>query len=144
MMQMNIPFTLFITPSFLNMDGYMSIEQVIEVSKSHLCTIGYHTHSHPLLRKMDYSEAYYEIVTSKKKFENETNIKIKIFAYPYGSYLAVKKSNIKMVCMSNYDYGFSTIKGRITRSKLKGNKKFFLPRTNVDEILARKIIDEKK
>lgn len=63
----------------------MSWEQVIDISKDPLCTIGGHTMSHPAFNILDLQEIKDEITGGIEKIESQTGKKIEHFAYPYGS-----------------------------------------------------------
>ena len=48
--ELNIPYTLYISTSLMGMDGYLSKEQIVELSKDSLSTVGSHTVSHCKLK----------------------------------------------------------------------------------------------
>jgi peptidoglycan/xylan/chitin deacetylase (PgdA/CDA1 family) len=59
-------------------------EELKEMSRSSLVTIGGHTTSHPNLRLLESSGVEFEIGVSKQRLEEELEIPIEHFAYPYG------------------------------------------------------------
>lgn len=63
---------------------YMSPEQVARISRHPLIEIGAHTHTHPLLTKLDPVTLFEEIKTSKHTLEGVTGKKVRLFSYPYG------------------------------------------------------------
>jgi peptidoglycan/xylan/chitin deacetylase (PgdA/CDA1 family) len=64
---------------------YLSWEDVIEIDKHPLVTIGSHTKSHTNLKKAILSECYKEILDSKKKIEEKIEHSVEFFSYPYGA-----------------------------------------------------------
>lgn len=124
-----IPFTVFITNSYLDTPGYISTDELVTLSKYGFCSIGSHTISHPLLR---YSKSKkQEIVESKLMLENVLEKSIFLFAYPYGSIYACDKKSVKIVRAAGFEYAFSTIQSCFSRNSL--SKRFFIPRINVND-----------
>ena len=62
----------------------MSWDEVSELARHPLATIGAHTMSHPVLRSLPNDEAYNEIALSKQELESRLNRKVEHFAYPFG------------------------------------------------------------
>lgn len=62
----------------------LSWEQIIELSRDELVTIGAHTISHRPLSKLSEAEAKREMVGSKKEIEDNIGKEVNHFAYPYG------------------------------------------------------------
>jgi peptidoglycan/xylan/chitin deacetylase (PgdA/CDA1 family) len=87
----------------------MSWDQVKELSKEPLCTIGGHTISHPVFNQISLNEIQKEVSGGIERLESYTNSKIEHFAYPYGSvnevgireYEYMKKFNFKTVFVSH-------------------------------------------
>ena len=67
-------------------DKYLTWDQVRELDKSGLITIGGHTIDHPNLASESLDEQKYEIIDGKTELEAELGHKVVDFAYPYGSY----------------------------------------------------------
>ena len=63
-------------------------EQIIELSKDNLCTIGSHTNSHPKLSELSIQEQQEQIEGCKMWLEHLLKHPIAVFAYPYGDYSA--------------------------------------------------------
>lgn len=122
----NIPFAVFIAPSLLDKSGYITTQQLIDLSKEPLCTIGAHSVSHNMLRKNDDREA--DIVDSKKVLEKLLNTEIIFFAYPYGSIQAVDRESIA-IAQRNYDCAFSTLYSVLNDHSVRN--RWFLPRMYV-------------
>ncbi|MBF0351733.1 MAG: polysaccharide deacetylase family protein [SAR324 cluster bacterium] len=62
----------------------LSWEEIIELSKEPLITIGGHTHTHPNLKYLSEEEITEEVVNGKKLLEEKIGKKVCHFAYPYG------------------------------------------------------------
>ena len=66
-------------------DLTMDWNQIEELSKDSLVTIGAHTISHSNLKNLDEESARKEIVDSKNKIEVFTGVEVEHFAFPFGS-----------------------------------------------------------
>lgn len=132
LVQHNIPFTVFISPGFLGKPKYLTIENLRELSRMPLCTIGAHTVSHLMLRSTPQEKASYEIKESGKILSDYIGKPVEFFAYPYGSLYACSKKNCLQVKSAGYKMGFSTLNCSVTTTLLKS--KWFLPRQNVNEM----------
>lgn len=124
-----IPFTVFVTTSFVGKEGYISMEQLREFSLDPLCTIGAHTITHPLLRFCKDKEK--EIVDGGAELERMINRKIEYFAFPFGSLYSTDHNSIRMA-KNRYKYSFSTIDSSLNDYTLK--KRGFLPRRAISDI----------
>lgn len=122
--KLQIPFTLFITTSYLETPGYIQKDELRQLSKDSLCTIGAHTMTHPMLRKI--SNSYEEIVESKRKLENIIGRKIKYFAYPYGRPSSVSCKVTKFAKKAGFDMAFGTVLLPINDTSKRF--KYYLPR----------------
>jgi peptidoglycan/xylan/chitin deacetylase (PgdA/CDA1 family) len=123
-----IPFTVFITTDYLNKPGYLTTEQLMVLNDEQLCTIGSHTVSHRLMSTLSKKESIYEVSESKICLEKLLKKEINYFAFPYGSYYACTKLNIRHVQNAGYKAAFSTVKSRYFGYFCKNN--FFIPRIN--------------
>ena len=124
-----IPFTIFVSISFLNAEGYISTKQLLEMSNSDLCTVGSHGVRHEEYYKLDGKDIANDLKESKRKLSELIGKPVELFAYPYGSYYACGLKNKKQV-LDVYKYGFGTAKCPITKPLVL--PKYFLPRINVD------------
>ena len=87
--------------------------------------IGSHTNTHANLHKLSPDELTYEILTSRKKIENQFGVDVKYFAYPKGKY---SDTIIKIVAHSGYSHAFTVDSGfyndknvhKITRLPMEG------------------------
>ena len=96
----NIPFTIFISKSYITGFKMLSTEQILALSKDNLCTIGGHTVNHPHLTDLSYQLQEHEICECNKWLKNITGKPILFVAFPYGDYNnytidIIKKNNIK-------------------------------------------------
>lgn len=91
----------------------MTFEQILEVEKSKLITIGAHTQNHPILLNETDEKSHYEITTSIKELEKRLGHSIKYFAYPNGEegldfgereVDILKKENISLAFSTEYDH----------------------------------------
>lgn len=62
----------------------LSWEQIGQLSRDPLVTIGAHTVNHPVLRKLSPEQAKEEILESKRSIESNLNDEVNHFAYPFG------------------------------------------------------------
>ena len=125
--ELNIPFTIFVSKSFIDAQGYLSEQQILELDKNKLCTVGAHTLTHPMLRMSKESDR--EISESKISLETLLGHKIQYFAYPYGKQAAVSHKTQKEVQLAGYDAAFGTIESCI--SDYTSKNKYYLPRVIV-------------
>lgn len=133
----NIPFCIFIATGFINKKGYISLEQLKELSQDPLCTVGAHTATHPYLKDCkDYFNR--ELLIPKQSLESIIQKPIDFFAYPYGTRYAVSRKNIRSVENSRmFKCAFSTTPSTV--NKYSFNDRFFIPRINC-RIIIDKII----
>jgi peptidoglycan/xylan/chitin deacetylase (PgdA/CDA1 family) len=82
----NVKAIAYIVPDFLDRPNFMFTFQLKEVAKSPLVEIGAHTMDHFALKGMDREKAEYQISESRKVLQEELNLPINSFAYPYGSF----------------------------------------------------------
>jgi len=96
----------------------LSKKQIDEMSKH--VNMQSHTCFHPILPKSSNSDAYNEIVESKKILEEDYGFMINTIAYPNGDYSdrdieIVKKAGYS--CAITVDYGFNTLESDLFRLK---------------------------
>lgn len=124
-----IPFTLFVNVSLLDKEGFITKDQLLEMSRYELCTIGSHGMSHGEYALLNRMEALKDLEESKAELERLIGKTVEMYAYPYGSYYACGYRN-KHLASKVYKYAFGTIVCPITKPMLL--KQYFLPRINVD------------
>lgn len=118
-----IPFTVFITTSFIGKSGFVSKEQLEILNQDPLCTIGAHTISHPKVRYC--KDAKSEIQTSKSVLETIIGKPVKYFAFPYGRCNSISQKEV-IFAKEVYECAFSTIASSI--NDYTKTKRWFLPR----------------
>lgn len=93
-----IPFTVFVSVGDLGKEGYLTKEQLIELSADEIVDIESHCFNHQPLRGMTEEEQEYELVQSKKELELIVKKPINYLAYPFGQCdeitMKVHKKNI--------------------------------------------------
>jgi len=109
-----IPFILFVSTREVGNYGYMTWDQIKELSKSSLVTIGNHSHSHEYLIDWSEDKIKNDLNTSIKIFKNELGYSPKIFSYPFGEY----STNLKKIVMDlNFNFAFGQHSGVIDLTK---------------------------
>jgi peptidoglycan/xylan/chitin deacetylase (PgdA/CDA1 family) len=89
----NMPATVFVIADGMNREfgsekyaeKLLSLEQVRSLP-THLVTIGSHTLSHPMLTRVEESEARQEIRDSRTKLEEMLGGEVKQFSFPFGDF----------------------------------------------------------
>lgn len=122
--ELRIPFTLFLTTTYLETPGYISKDDLKALLSEPLCTIGAHTLTHPMLRKV--KNSYEEISGSKKILERLTGSKIKYFAYPFGRPSSISNRIKRQAKKAGFELAFCTIFAPINQHT--SANRFFLPR----------------
>lgn len=80
--EFDVPFVLYLSPKFIGKKGFLSINQIKEMSNNPLCTIGAHTMNHTKLRKE--KDSFDDMYKSKIEVEAIVNLPVNHLAYPYG------------------------------------------------------------
>ena len=91
----------------LNFEKYseelmLSWNQILELSKSSLCTIGAHTVTHPRLSELSLSDLNKEITESKEILEEKIKQNVVHFAYPFGTSFEVNMQVVDAVKQSGF------------------------------------------
>ena len=110
----NIPFVLFISTREVGKNGYMSWNQIREIEKSDLVTIGNHSHSHEYLIDWENKKVKNDLETSIKIFQKELKYSPEVFSYPFGEYSSSLK---KIVSDLNFKIAFGQHSGVIDTTK---------------------------
>ena len=103
-----IPFILFVSTETVNKKGYMTWDQIIEISQEEFVVIGNHSHSHEYLTKYNFDDFKKDIDQSIKLFEKKLDYN-PIFSYPFGEYSLEQKKYIS----NKFDYAFGQHSGVI-------------------------------
>ena len=125
-----IPFCIFVSTELMGQSDYITKEQLQMLAKEPLCTIGFHSKSHTLLRLLSKEESKREM--DKQPLEAIIEKKIEYFAYPYGSYYAVARKDIQLINSETYKMAFSTIKISVN-TRVLHDFEGFIPRININE-----------
>ena len=78
------PATLFVSAGFIGREGYLSEDDLREISRHPLITIGAHGLWHRHFNLLPADEARLEMVESRRILERITGNKIDLMAWPYG------------------------------------------------------------
>ena len=109
-----IPFILFVNTREVGKHGYMTWNQIREIDKSNLGTIGNHSHSHEYLVDWEDNKIKSDLETAIKIFKKELGYSPKIFSYPFGEY---SNSLKKIVSDLNFKFAFGQHSGVIDITK---------------------------
>lgn len=125
-----IPFCVFIAENYIDQQGYITSDEAAQLARQPLCTIGYHTKSHSIMRKLTDRDIEDEL--DCRSFESRIGQPVEVFAFPYGSVYACSYKSIRMANRCKYSLVFSTIKAPCTIKWMKKRQKF-IPRININE-----------
>ncbi len=103
-----IPFTLFVTSSFLDKKNYLTKDDVVQISKLSNAEIGSHGISHNRLGLLNYNQQISELIESKKILEEIIGDSICGVSFPHGSH---NRETLRILEKSNYSYAMSSLKG---------------------------------
>jgi len=78
--------TIFIVPALVGTDGYLTWDQIIEMSESGVISIGSHSMRHAWLPDMSDQKLDSEISGSKRAIESHVRKDIYAFSYPLGGF----------------------------------------------------------
>ena len=88
---------------------YMNEQEIKNLSQINF--LGSHTHNHFPLGLLNKDEINYELENSKIYFENLTNTKIELVAYPYGTTESCTNEVAQKAKDVGYKLGFTTSRG---------------------------------
>jgi peptidoglycan/xylan/chitin deacetylase (PgdA/CDA1 family) len=80
----SLPMTLFVTAGFVGREGYLASEELREISRHPLITIGAHGLWHRHFTKLSAAEARLELIDSRRMLEGITGEAVDFMAWPYG------------------------------------------------------------
>ena len=124
LLSMQIPFTFFITTGYIGTEGFMTAAQLKKLDNQELCTIGAHTKSHPMLRKV--SNSFEELKESKEILERLLGHPVDYLAYPFGRQSSISHKVMKQAEKAGYKCAFGTIAATI--NDLSSKSLYYLPR----------------
>ena len=80
----SLPMTLFVVAGFVDSDGYLSEDELREISRHPLITIGAHGLWHRHFNRISHQEAHFELSESRRLLEETIERKVDLMAWPYG------------------------------------------------------------
>ena len=80
----SLPATVFVTAGFIGNEGYLTRDELRELSQSSLITIGAHGFWHRHFNLLSNDEARQELVEARTMLEEITGKKVDLMAWPYG------------------------------------------------------------
>jgi len=121
-----IPFILFVNTREVGTRGYMSWDQIKEVSKEKFAHIGNHGYSHEYLVDMKDREIRDDINIASSDFKNNLEYNPSFFSYPFGEYSNNFTSIVKDL---GFKYAFGQHSGVVDETK----NFYELPRFPINE-----------
>jgi peptidoglycan/xylan/chitin deacetylase (PgdA/CDA1 family) len=109
---------------------FMSWEDLREIARHPLVTVGAHTVSHPLLTVLSWREVLRELLHSKREIQSRLGRPVEAVAYPYGAHSFKVRA---LARLAGYRYGFTTRAARI--SSRPGLDRLALPRIDLQSIV---------
>jgi peptidoglycan/xylan/chitin deacetylase (PgdA/CDA1 family) len=79
-----LPMTLFVTAGFVDTEEYLSEEDVYELSRHPLITIGAHGLWHRPFNRLELDDARFELIESRRLLEGVIGKKVDLMAWPFG------------------------------------------------------------
>ena len=121
-----IPIILFVSTREVGKNGYMTWEQIREISKENFVHVGNHSHTHEYLIDYNLNQIKEDLLKSISIFKNELGYNSNFFSYPFGEYSLEFKNLVKEL---GFTYAFGQHSGVIDLTK----DKFELPRFPINE-----------
>ena len=117
-------------------DLCLSMEDILELAKGGLVTIGSHTHNHYSLAKLKDYEVLEEYIQSKKILEEVIGKPVRHLAYPYGTRQEAGRREYLLAKEAGFDTGVTTVNGGI----FPGSNPLALPRLEVrDHVTSKRL-----
>ena len=82
--QFELPMTLFVTAGFLDHGDYLSEEELQEIARHPLVTIGAHGLWHRHFNRMTLDDARFELIESREILEQVIGRRVDLMAWPFG------------------------------------------------------------
>lgn len=117
----NVKATAYLISGFLNRPNHLTDSQVQEIIQSGIVEIGAHTVHHAWLKGRNLQDITHEAAQSKVMLEQQFNIHIASFAYPFGAFDKQSLDVIKSV-------GFRTATSTIPGIEQNQQNRYFLCR----------------
>jgi peptidoglycan/xylan/chitin deacetylase (PgdA/CDA1 family) len=100
--------TVYVIPSFLDTENYLTSRQIAEMLGSGLVEVGAHTVHHVQLKGKPEPLVSYEISESRRMLEERFGIRVISFAYPFGSF---DRQTVDLVRDSGFRTAVTTVEG---------------------------------
>lgn len=119
-----------------NIPKMVNPDQVAQLGRHPLVTIGGHTDSHVCLAVLDDAEAREEVERGKKVLQDWGGGLIDYFAYPFGGENQAREREARLVASCGFKAAFTTLLGHATQPygmarKISMNQFFLLPRISI-------------
>lgn len=89
---------------------FLGWDELRELSRHPLVTVGAHTVNHPLLTALPWGEAFQELRRARRELQSRLGRPVEALAYPYGGH----SSRVRALArLAGYRYGFTTEAARI-------------------------------
>lgn len=106
-------------------------EEIIEMNKNPLCTIGAHTENHYGLRFIDKEEVIKEFALNKNKLEERISSQVKHLAYPFGTLYSVGYREFMLAKKAGFATAVTTNRNKVFSTN--DSEVFSLPRIELTE-----------
>lgn len=100
--------TVYVISQYIGRQGFLTSDQIRELTRSGLVEVGGHTRHHVYLKGMDKGVANVEVSLGKKELEDIVGDKIETFAYPFGAFSADAQNAVRE---ASYSAAFTTMPG---------------------------------
>lgn len=121
----NVPFVIYLSPKYIGKKGFLSEDQIKELSNNPLCTVGAHTMNHTKLRLE--RDSFKDMYESKITIERIIGREVNHLAYPYGRADSISYKVRKEAKKS----GFKTATCTIPTKVPSAFDKWYIPRIAV-------------
>ncbi len=91
----------------------MTWDELREISRDPLCTIGAHSVNHYAVAQLDETDARFELVESRRRIAMEIGREPKFFAYPYGDANSASSRDFRLAADVGYVAAVTSRKGLI-------------------------------
>ncbi len=106
--------TVYVISNYIGRQGFLTNDQLIELSKSPLVEIGGHTRNHIYLKDASNDVVKDEVISGKMELEKMINRRIDTFAYPFGAFSADAENTVHD---ASYSAAFTTLPGIVHASE---------------------------
>lgn len=117
----------------------MSWQQISDLSKDPMVTIGAHTANHLPLKILDSTQLEDEIVNSKIEIEDMIGKRVDHFAYPFGKSIEAGEREYEFVKLHHFSTAVTTNIGNIFEEHINHLHK--LPRININSLTNKDVLD---